>query len=336
MIGIGVAACLWTAAPARPQDPPSVPPKVSKAKKCGKADNGFADFKVYLGKGRHRITCKKARGVVARGIMANGWQYYDLDQAGGGPGPGPTSGTATTRRSSCWPSSSNDPARVTSVVLLHGWPGDHADWRAVVPLLGGADVVVPDLLWRPEPSAQTLASYVVELIEQRATGPAVVCGYDVGSRVAQAVARAAPGAVRAFVLAPPLPGVGERVLDAGAQREYWYRAVPPPPALRGTDRRQAGRRARVPAALLGALVGTGLRARSGRTRAARRALRRARRLHRLDRLVPRRLGDGGDEPGRDAAGSGSPRPPTSCGPRTTRCSRARGATGSTRSSPTCA
>jgi len=112
---------------------------------------------------------------------------------------------------------------VASVVLLHGWPGDHADWRAVVPLLDGADVVVPDLLWRPEPSAASLAAYVAELIEQRTAGPAVVCGYDVGSRVAQAVARSVPDAVRALVLAPPLPGVGERVLGgADAQREYWY------------------------------------------------------------------------------------------------------------------
>jgi len=32
------------------------------------------------------------------------------------------------------------------VVLLHGWPGDHADFRAVTPLLvERADVVAPDL-----------------------------------------------------------------------------------------------------------------------------------------------------------------------------------------------
>src|SRR5271167_785620 len=32
------------------------------------------------------------------------------------------------------------------VVLLHGWPGDHTDFRHVVPLLGDdVDVVVPDL-----------------------------------------------------------------------------------------------------------------------------------------------------------------------------------------------
>jgi pimeloyl-ACP methyl ester carboxylesterase len=31
-------------------------------------------------------------------------------------------------------------------VLLHGWPGDRTDYRAVVPLLPDYDVVVPD--WR--------------------------------------------------------------------------------------------------------------------------------------------------------------------------------------------
>ncbi len=33
-----------------------------------------------------------------------------------------------------------------SVVLLHGWPGDHTDYRKLVPLLAdSADVIVPDL-----------------------------------------------------------------------------------------------------------------------------------------------------------------------------------------------
>src|SRR6478752_2094932 len=32
-----------------------------------------------------------------------------------------------------------------AVVLLHGWPGDRHDYRAVVPLLAGRRVLVPDL-----------------------------------------------------------------------------------------------------------------------------------------------------------------------------------------------
>ena len=105
------------------------------------------------------------------------------------------------------------------IVLLHGWPGDPGDWRAVTPLLD-EEPVVPELLWHPDVSAQTLADRVAELIDE----PAVVGGYDVGSRVAQTLARTQPEKVRALVLAPPLPGAGDRVLTPEAQREFWYQA----------------------------------------------------------------------------------------------------------------
>jgi hypothetical protein len=87
MIGIGVAACLWAAAPAQAQsdDPPKVPDKVGKAKKCGRSNNGFADFKVYLGKGRKRITCKRARAVVRKGMNTTNYQYFDWTKGGNGP-----------------------------------------------------------------------------------------------------------------------------------------------------------------------------------------------------------------------------------------------------------
>jgi pimeloyl-ACP methyl ester carboxylesterase len=102
------------------------------------------------------------------------------------------------------------------IVLLHGWPGDPDDWREVVALLD-EEPVVPELLWQPDVSAAALARHVAALIDE----PAVIGGYDVGSRVAQAVA---PEKVRALVLAPPLPGAGDRVLTAEAQREFWYQA----------------------------------------------------------------------------------------------------------------
>jgi pimeloyl-ACP methyl ester carboxylesterase len=53
-------------------------------------------------------------------------------------------------------------------------------------------------------------------------GPLVVAGYDIGSRIAQAVAQASPGRVRALVVAPPAPGAGRRVLEPAAQAEFWY------------------------------------------------------------------------------------------------------------------
>jgi pimeloyl-ACP methyl ester carboxylesterase len=120
------------------------------------------------------------------------------------------------------------------VVLLHGWPGSRSDHREVAALLcDHADVVVPDLRGfggsdrhdRPPSeaySADAQADSVCGLIEELELDRAVIAGYDVGSRVAQAVARRRPDDVRGLVLAPPLPGIGARVLDPQAQREFWY------------------------------------------------------------------------------------------------------------------
>ena len=55
-------------------------------------------------------------------------------------------------------------------------------------------------------------------------GQVVLAGYDIGSRIAQAVARDHPDLVRALVIAPPLPGIGDRILAPRAQREFWYQA----------------------------------------------------------------------------------------------------------------
>jgi pimeloyl-ACP methyl ester carboxylesterase len=123
-----------------------------------------------------------------------------------------------------------------AVVLLHGWPGDRHDFRDVVPLLTGrCRVVVPDLRGFGEsemPDGTAPADYaaaaqarsVLGLIGQLRLGPAVLAGYDVGSRIAQAAARARPDLVRALVVSPPLPGAGDRVLSPDAQREFWYQA----------------------------------------------------------------------------------------------------------------
>ncbi|MBS2553442.1 alpha/beta hydrolase [Catenulispora sp. NL8] len=123
-----------------------------------------------------------------------------------------------------------------TVVLLHGWPGDRTDYREVVPLVApAAEVIVPDLRGfgasdklDAEPvrqyDAAAQARSVAALIEQVAPGPAVVAGYDIGSRIAQALARNRPDLVRALVIAPPLPGIGDRILAPEAQREFWYQA----------------------------------------------------------------------------------------------------------------
>ncbi|HKP43311.1 alpha/beta hydrolase [Mycobacterium sp.] len=122
------------------------------------------------------------------------------------------------------------------VVLLHGWPGNRHDFRQVVPVLGDvADIVVPDLRGfggsdkhdvavRHFYSATAQASSVVGLIKELGLTDVVLAGYDVGSRVAQSVARMHPDLVSALVLSPPLPGAGDRVLTAKAQGEFWYQA----------------------------------------------------------------------------------------------------------------
>lgn len=126
--------------------------------------------------------------------------------------------------------------RGPAVVLLHGWPGSRRDYREVVPRLqGGADLVVPDLRGfgesdrhaeRPPAAyaAPAQAASVLGLIAELELERPILVGYDVGSRVAQEIAREAPDLVRGLVLSPPLPGIGERILSSRAMSEYWYQS----------------------------------------------------------------------------------------------------------------
>jgi pimeloyl-ACP methyl ester carboxylesterase len=122
------------------------------------------------------------------------------------------------------------------IVLLHGWPGDRRDLREVVARVRGRHrLVVPDLRGfgeseRPADApplaygAEEQARSVLALVEELGLGSVVLAGYDVGSRTAQVAARSRPDLVRALVVSPPVPGVGERVLSPLAHREYWYQA----------------------------------------------------------------------------------------------------------------
>ena len=120
-----------------------------------------------------------------------------------------------------------------AVVLLHGWPGDRTDYRALAPLLTGCDVVVPDLRGFGQsdkhpagPAAQygadAQARSVAELITTLGLERPVVAGYDIGSRIAQTLAQRRPELVGALVITPPVPGVGPRVFGPGPLREFWY------------------------------------------------------------------------------------------------------------------
>jgi pimeloyl-ACP methyl ester carboxylesterase len=120
-------------------------------------------------------------------------------------------------------------------VLLHGWPGDRTDYRELIPLLDGCEVVAPDLRGFGEsdkhpadPGAQYNAAAnarsVAGLITDLGLNRPVVFGYDIGSRVAQALARDRPELVKALVITPPVPGVGTRVFGPGPMREFWYQS----------------------------------------------------------------------------------------------------------------
>ena len=121
------------------------------------------------------------------------------------------------------------------VVLLHGWPGDRTDYRDLVPLLSAThDVVVPDLRGFGESDkhavdagqydAKAQARSVLGLVKELGLMRPVLVGYDIGSRIAQTIAAMVPEMVRALVIAPPLPGIGRRILEPGPQAEFWYQA----------------------------------------------------------------------------------------------------------------
>jgi pimeloyl-ACP methyl ester carboxylesterase len=114
---------------------------------------------------------------------------------------------------------------VTGIVLLHGWPGGPSDFDDVLPLLPADEpVLVPDLFAdRPtDVSANALANRVLGQIGALGFDRPVVAGYDIGSRIAQALARRAPEAVQALVLTPGYPGLGERPSVPELAGEFWY------------------------------------------------------------------------------------------------------------------
>lgn len=121
-----------------------------------------------------------------------------------------------------------------AVLLLHGWPGDSTDYRHVLPLLDPSwRVIVPDLrgfggsdrhLLDPDLyySAPAHAEALLALLDELGIEDLVVGGYDIGSRIAQELARSHPERVAALALAPPLPGGGRRILAPEIVAETWY------------------------------------------------------------------------------------------------------------------
>lgn len=128
------------------------------------------------------------------------------------------------------------PDRAIGCAVTRLATGHRRDYRLVVTQLADvAYVVVPDLRGFGESdkhladprrfySADAQARGAAGLIDELGLEQVVLGGYDIGSRIAQALSRQLPERVTALVLSPPLPGVGERVLGERAQQEFWYQA----------------------------------------------------------------------------------------------------------------
>ena len=91
LISILALALLAPAAVAQNDDPsqhpPTMPNSTKGSKKCGKASRFGATFRVFLVKGKKRISCKRARKIVRKpplGEIKN-WQYFDWTKGGNGP-----------------------------------------------------------------------------------------------------------------------------------------------------------------------------------------------------------------------------------------------------------
>jgi 3-oxoadipate enol-lactonase len=91
------------------------------------------------------------------------------------------------------------PSTGSGLVLIHGFPLDHSSWDALVPHLGQADVIMPDLRGfgqsgAPE-GAYTIADMAADiagLLDALNIEKAAIAGHSMGGYVALAFARAYP------------------------------------------------------------------------------------------------------------------------------------------------
>ena len=124
-------------------------------------------------------------------------------------------------------------AKSESVVLLHGWPGTSADFHLVRKILPvDIQIFVPDLMGYGEEfnglqtpdqaTANSHADRIIDLIISNDIVRPITGGYDIGSRIAQAIAIKAPEIIGGLVITPGYPGIGDRVAAAELQNKFWY------------------------------------------------------------------------------------------------------------------
>ena len=78
-------ALLLTVPASAQQQVPKLPDSSHGVKRCGKTHTKFGKWRVFVTKGKTRISCKKARKVVRGGVSSKGYQYFDWTKGGNGP-----------------------------------------------------------------------------------------------------------------------------------------------------------------------------------------------------------------------------------------------------------
>ena len=84
----------------------------------------------------------------------------------------------------------------TPLVLIHGFPLNHVPWKALLPHLGGADVILPDLRGFGESAVvdgaygiSDMADDVIALLDALMIEKAAFVGHSMGGYIALAIAR---------------------------------------------------------------------------------------------------------------------------------------------------
>jgi pimeloyl-ACP methyl ester carboxylesterase len=120
------------------------------------------------------------------------------------------------------------------VVMIHGSPGDSHEYDKLAALVSPhAMTVVPDLRGfgysdkHLDKGVEALsregqATAVIALMDELKIKDAILVGYDIGGFTVQVVANRRPDLIAALVLAPPLPGVGRRVLEVTPINAFWH------------------------------------------------------------------------------------------------------------------
>jgi pimeloyl-ACP methyl ester carboxylesterase len=120
------------------------------------------------------------------------------------------------------------------VVMVHGSPGDSHEYDNLAALVSSrATTIVPDLRGfgksdkHPEGDSRAFSrdgqvKAIIALLDELEVRDAIFVGYDIGGFIVQTVARRRPDLAAALVLAPPLPGVGRRILEDQPVREFWH------------------------------------------------------------------------------------------------------------------